>query len=146
MNTTLPWIHPLKKALPLTLLTTLGPGMLGMAGAAISASIDQLGGRTATSVVRGDTAFPSVSLPAASVDITTRGSVDNRLVASIPNNRDVMVKLNHARNEAGTLFVYLQVDPAADRHAVHTQVPLTITNTLTGKSVTMNVQLNTLKR
>ena len=69
------------------------------------------------------------------------GSIDSRLSVKTPSNQDVSVSLNHARNEAGTLFVYLNVD-AKTNSALHMKLPLTITNSLTGRSVTLNVQVN----
>jgi len=59
----------------------------------------------------------------------------------VPDAQGVNISLNHARNEAGTLFVYLNVGAGSYR-TLHRKLPLTITNSLTGKNVTLNVQVN----
>lgn len=128
------------KKFPQGVLALLVLGAAGIAGAG-PVSITQLDGQQALSVSRSENSLMYVTLPATSEDITSTGSIDSRLSVKTPNNQGVSVTLNHARNEAGTLFVYLNVNTSSNS-ALHRKLPLTITNNVTGRSVTLNVQVN----
>lgn len=88
-------------------------------------SVNRLDSQKVLPVSRSENNQMYVTLPAASLDITSRGSIGGRLSAMVPDGREISVSLNRARNEARTLFVYLNVD--------------TSSNSLPGKSVTLNV-------
>lgn len=130
------------KKLCLNSLAVLAVGAAGVARAA-PVSLLQLDGQRALSVNRTENMQPYVTLPAASADVTNMGSIDGQLSVKTMSNQQVSISLNHARNEAGTLFVYLNVD-TSNGTSMHRKLPLTITNRLTGKSVTLNVQVNAL--
>jgi len=128
------------RTLPQRGLALLLVGTAGIAGAG-PVTVAQLDGQRALSVNRAENTLMYVTLPAASADITGMGTIDSRLSVKVPEAQGVNISLNHARNEAGTLFVYLNVDAGRYR-TLHRKLPLTITNSLTGKNVTLNVQVN----
>ena len=123
-------------------MLTLSVAGLGFAGAS-PITVDQLSGTQQLSVVYSDNTTPYVSLDASSIGITGTGDI-GQLAISTPQDSGVSASISSARNEAGTLFVYLNIDSAAAEagQAMHSTLPLTITNTATGASTTVNVQVN----
>ncbi|WP_425145750.1 hypothetical protein [Deinococcus sp.] len=113
---------------------------LGMAGAS-SVRLDQTSGEAALSVVSGET-LPYVTLSADSLGITTQGTVTGLLNVSAPADSGVTVSVNHARNEAGTLFVYLNISKEQTGAAINAATAITVSNPQTGASSDVNVQLD----
>jgi hypothetical protein len=124
------------------ILALLAVGAAGLASAA-PFTVMQLDGHKAVSVSSSENKLAYVTIPAASLGIVTRGSIDSRLSVSAKGSQDVSFNVNHARNEAGTLFVYLDVKTGIN-NGFHRKLPLTITNSVTGKSVTVDAQVNAL--
>lgn len=117
--------------------------VLGAAGLASAAQITvtELNGQKAVSENSMENKLTYVTIPAASIGIVKSGSIERRLKVSAQGIRDVQFSVNHARVEAGTLFVYLDV-AVGKNTALHQKLPLTILNSVTGQSVTLNVQVN----
>ena len=100
----------------------------------------QLDGPRALTVIKGDNSGNFISVPASSLDIISTGTVSN-VGVSTPEMPEMTVNLASSRNEGGTLFVFLSAEMTGNS-AVHTIVPVTISNKVTGKSMTVHVQVN----
>ena len=127
------------KVMAVVSLSVAGLGMVG----ASPIALDQLSGTQQLSVVYSDNTLPYVSLDASSIGVTGTGDV-SQLAVTTPQDSGVTASVSSARNEAGTLFVYLNIDSAAAEagQAMRTTLPLTITNTATGASTTVDVQVS----
>ena len=123
-----------------SILALLALGAAGLAGAA-QITVNELGGQQALSVNSSENKLTYVTIPAASVGLVKTGSIDIRLSVSAKGSRDLNFSVNHARVEVGTLFVYLDVK-TSNVNAFHRKLPLTVTNSVTGKSATVDVQVN----
>ena len=126
------------KVMAVVALSAAGLGV-GMAGAS-PITLQQLDGTPALSVVSADNASTYVSLDASALGVTGTGDV-NQLTVTAPQMSGVTVSIDHARNEAGTLFVYLKIDRSDDAQALYAKLPITVTNTVTGQSSTIDTQL-----
>ncbi|ULH16789.1 hypothetical protein MF271_09565 [Deinococcus sp. KNUC1210] len=123
-------------------MLTLSVAGLGMASAS-PVTLDQLSGAQELSVVYSDNTTPYVSFDASTIGVTGAGDI-SQLAVSTPQDSGVTASISHARNEAGTLFVYLNIDSAATDagQSLRSTLPLTITNTVTGASTTVDVQVS----
>lgn len=112
---------------------------VGLAGAG-PVWMTQLDGPRTLTLINGDNSGNFISVPAGSMDIISTGTVST-VGISTPKMTDMTVNLASSRNEGGTLFVFLSADMKGNS-AVHTIVPVTISNMVTGKSMTVNVRVN----
>ena len=127
-----------KKMMGMVAAVALSVASLGFASAG-SVVLDGYDGPAAVSVVPGET-LPSLALKASDLGLTTQGTVTDQLAASTASGDGMTVSIDHARTEAGTLFVYLNMNSTGEWLQNYSSV--TLTNTRTGASVTVPVRVS----